>query len=565
MSGNTLIMAWLQQPFLVQLAWVGGIIIFLYVARTPVHSAIRGLGTLIDNATRYTGQTLRHLAHRLRERNREVLLAAGRDVQERILEREFKRVHGVVKRDLSGYPALNRALSEQITRIEEDYRSSNEVPPSPPDWLDAIEAVARIPAKDSPAVNEILESIHQTLVNTQKETLDTYRVACKKRHNLLQKMMPYWRKLAQTMDDVGKKMSDLEDRIPAIDNQMAKYEQILAKTDQAEQMVSSSFLTQFFISGFILSIAVVAGFINFHLIALPMSEMVGGNNHLGPMRTADVAALIIILLEIAMGIFVMESLRVTRLFSAIYTVDDQMRRRMLIAAFTILFTLACVEAALAYMRDMLAADKEALTLSLTGAAAATAEPQFRWIASAGQMVLGFILPFALTFVAIPLESFVQSSRTMLGVAAVALLNIIVMALRLFGHLAKNTAVFITRIYDVVIFAPLALESALRRDKTRPRTEPSTLDVADAAPPNLELPTLFDNEQNVADKPIPSFQSGYEPETLADSAQFRPNSDSWQRKSDDSRMEVDLFPFGLEPSESPVPEKRQPRTITDLLT
>lgn len=557
MSGNALVMAWLQQPFLVQLAWLIGIIIFLYVARMPVHSAIRGLGTLIDNATRYAGQSLRALAQRLSERNREVLLAAGRDVQERLLEREFTRIHGIVKRDLSGYPGLNRALSEQITRIEEDYRSSNEVPPPPPDWLDAIEAVARIPAKDSPAVGEILDSIHQTLINSQKETLDTYRAACKKRHGLLQKMKPYWRKLSQTMDDVGKKMRDLEERIPAIDTQMAKYEQILAKTDHAERMVSSSFLTQFFISGLILGIAVVAGFINFHLIALPMSEMVGGNNHLGPMRTADIAALIIILLEIAMGIFLMESLRVTRLFSAIYTVDDRMRQRMLVAAFAILFTLACVESALAYMRDMLAADKEALTLSLTGAAAAAAEPQFRWIASAGQMILGFVLPFALAFVAIPLESFVQSSRTVLGVVVVGALNILIMIMRLIGHLAKHLAIFITRIYDVVIFAPLAIESMFRRDKRAKAREPIAGMVAESA--GTEMPTLFDSEPPIAN-------NSYNPESMGNKdAKFKPNLDSWQQRPGDARLDNDIFPFDIDSSAPLASDKRPTRTITDLLT
>lgn len=564
MSGNALVMAWLQQPFLVQFAWLVGIIIFLYVARMPVHSAIRGLGTLIDNATRYAGQSLRALAQRLRERNREVLLAAGRDVQERLLEREFTRVHAIVKRDLSGYPGLNRALSEQITRIEEDYRSSNEVPPPPPDWLDAIEAVARIPAKDSPAVGEILESIHQTLINSQKETLDTYRAACKKRHSLLQKMKPYWRKLSLTMDDVGKKMRDLEERIPAIDTQMAKYEQILAKTDHAERMVSSSFLTQFFISGLILGIAVVAGFINFHLIALPMSEMVGGNNHLGPMRTADIAALIIILLEIAMGIFLMESLRVTRLFSAIYTVDDRLRQRMLVAAFGILFTLACVESALAYMRDMLAADKEALTMSLTGAAAAAAEPQFRWIASAGQMILGFVLPFALTFVAIPLESFVQSSRTVLGVVVVGALNILIMIMRLIGHLAKHLAIFITRIYDVVIFAPLALESMFRRDKRAKSQEPMAGMVAESA--GTEMPTLFDSEPPIANNSISGFQSAFNPESMGNNeAKFKPNSDSWQQRPDDARLENDIFTFDIDSSAPLAGDKRPTRTITDLLT
>ena len=37
-----------------------------------------------------------------------------------------------------------------------------------------------------------------------------------------------------------------------------------------------------------------------------------------------------------------------------------------------------------------------------------------WITTAAQMGMGFTLPFALVFVAIPLETFVHSLRTVLG-------------------------------------------------------------------------------------------------------------------------------------------------------
>ncbi len=156
----------------------------------------------------------------------------------------------------------------------------------------------------------------------------------------------------------------------------------------------------------------MGAFINFHLIALPMSEMVGASSHVGSLMVSDVAALVIILIEIAMGLFLMESLRVTRLFPVIGMLDDVLRKRLGYVAFVILFALAGVEASLAYMRDMLAADSAALAQSLAGSVAVEAE--FRWIPAVGQMVMGFMLPFALTFVAIPLESFIRSFRTVGG-------------------------------------------------------------------------------------------------------------------------------------------------------
>ena len=76
---------------------------------------------------------------KLEGRNREVLLAAGREAAERMIEREFDRVEATVQKDLAGYPALQRKLSEEITRIDEDYERSAEVPPEPPGWTKAVE------------------------------------------------------------------------------------------------------------------------------------------------------------------------------------------------------------------------------------------------------------------------------------------------------------------------------------------------------------------------------------------------------------------------------------------
>ena len=62
--------------------------------------------------------------------------------------------------------------------------------------------------------------------------------------------------------------------------------------------------------------------------ALPMAEMVGGTSLIGGYRTADIAALVIITVEISMGLFLMESLRITRLFPVIGALPDKVRVRM---------------------------------------------------------------------------------------------------------------------------------------------------------------------------------------------------------------------------------------------
>jgi hypothetical protein len=214
----------------------------------------------------------------------------------------------------------------------------------------------------------------------------------------------------------------------------------------------------------VLVIALLGGFINFQLIALPMSEMVGATSRLGSMQTSDVAALVIILMEITMGLFLMESLRITRLFPVIGRLDRRARIRMAWATFSLLFILATIESSLAYMRDMLAADRVALTQTLAGAT--VQRPEFMWIPSVGQMVMGFILPFALTFVAIPLESFVHSARIVGGQIAVGMLRMLAFGVSLFGFASDHVGKGLKNLYDIVIFLPLKVEELIVSSKAR---------------------------------------------------------------------------------------------------
>src|SRR4029077_4085446 len=174
--------------------------------------------------------------------------------------------------------------------------------------------------------------------------------------------------LDKTMGQVDKKLTGLQDTSARIDAQMEKYEQINKKTDMAEPALTVSAFTQFAISALVLMIATGGALINFKLIALPMSEMVGAGDYLtGGLRTSEVAALVLIFVEATRGLFLMESLRITHLFPRIANLNEQMRRRMLWISLTLLVTLAGIETSLALMRDMLIADKQALLQSLASA------------------------------------------------------------------------------------------------------------------------------------------------------------------------------------------------------
>src|SRR6266581_1321883 len=239
---------------------------FLYAARRLVHNLLHSVGHMIGGPLRLGARWLFATARDMKERNKVVLLAHGREEVGQHIEREFERIGALVTRDLEGYPALQRKLLEEITRVEEDYKKCGQV---------------------------------------------------------------------------DKKLTGLHDTSSKIDAQMEKYEQINKKTDKVEHALTVSAFTQFAISTLVLLIAVGGALVNFKLIALPFSEMVGAGDYLtSTLRMSDVAALVIIFLEATMGLFVMETLRITHLFPLIANMNDRMRRRMLWTAIVFLFVFA---------------------------------------------------------------------------------------------------------------------------------------------------------------------------------------------------------------------------------
>lgn len=442
-------------PILSALLWLTLLVAALYFARQTAHRLILAIGISLQRVFRAASLTVTKAEARLSERNRQVLLAAGKEAKERIVEREFDRINETVRKDLASFSVLHRNLSESITRIEEDHAEAVDVPPDPPEWVKAVEAVAALDSKDSRVgVGGILSNIHESMMHAHKEAMAAYRRASRTRHGLLRGMRPEWRRIQQTLDKVGKNVDSLLGRSATIDRHMQEYEDIVKGEDHAVSILSSSSLVYFFISALVLGVAVGGAAINFSLIARPMAEMVGGTTLIGGFKTADIAALVIILVEISMGLFLMESLRITRLFPVIGALPDKMRVRMIWTTFTILFLLASVEAGLAFMREVLLQDELATSALLRGDAAAVATNEYMWITTVAQMGMGFILPFALIFVAIPLETFVHSLRTVLGLIAIGILRATATIFRLAAGSMRYVAGIVTQLYDLPLFIPL---------------------------------------------------------------------------------------------------------------
>ena len=196
----------------------------LYAARVPMHGLIRAAGHALGGPMRLGARWLAAVAEEMRRRNRAVLLAQGRRETGQRVEREFERIGILVTRDLQGYPTLQRKILEEITRIEEDYQKSGEVLPPPPDWVEAVAAVAQIKTGGGEVVQKILTEIRDSIERIHDQAIAEYRRAYETRHGILDGSMPYWRSVDKTMKQVDRKMADIQDSAVNVDAQMEKYQ-----------------------------------------------------------------------------------------------------------------------------------------------------------------------------------------------------------------------------------------------------------------------------------------------------------------------------------------------------
>ena len=434
----------------------------LYAAREPMHALLKNVTRAIAQPLRLGARWLSAAGVRLQLRNREVLLAHGGHEVKLTIEREFERVTSLVQRDLEGYPVLQRKLMDEITRIEEDYNKSSEVPPPPPEWVKAIEAMAKVKPGADGVLERILSDIRKSIDSIYVLVVAEYRSAYQARHRILKGFLPFWRSVNQTLIRMDRNITSLQSCAAKIDANVVKLEKIAARENDAANVLAASTATQFFVAGLVMLIAFGGAFVNFKLIALPMSAMVGGGDYItANLQASELAALVIILFETLMGLFLMETLRFTSLFP-LGNITEKMRRRLMWASLTILLVLAGFEVALAVMRDVIISADVALKQQL-GAVVGAAAIDAGWVSkipTVGQMILGFTLPFALAFVAIPLDYFINAGRTVVGAGMEVALRGSSLLLRLAASLVRGTGVLAIMLYDVLIFVPLAIERGI---------------------------------------------------------------------------------------------------------
>ncbi|AWF82609.1 hypothetical protein BTJ40_18340 [Microbulbifer sp. A4B17] len=433
--------------------WLWGILglVILFLAREPVHRAVYALARLGHRALRFIASNIDSTEQRLVERNREVLFAEGRDAAERQIEREFERIEQTVQRDLALYPTLHRKLCEQLSSLDEDYVRSAEIAPEPSNWARAIRAVSEIPGKEDPLVADVLDTINQSMRKAESKALESYRESTRERHQLLKRMLPSWRAMLSTLGRINKNVESVIRRAKALDAHMERYEEILQETDKSLHLLSSSSFSRFLTASLVLMVALAGALVNFQLLAQPMVAVLGPDASLGGYSLANISAAVIIFLQVSVGLVIMECLQVTRMFPSLGSLGEGTRRSLLGVALALLVILAVVGGNLAFSRELI------LQQQLLGS-------EQLWPIPMAQMGLGFVLPLILAFLAIPLEQFIRSARTVIGIGVGLSLRGSTLVLRFLAMVSLHLGVLINRFYDIVIFIPLWLQGLYLRRK-----------------------------------------------------------------------------------------------------
>ena len=456
---------WPENPVL-SLLLIGALsMLFLWAAREPMLQVLRGLGRGLESGFTAVSQWCKAAAERQERRCREALLAAGEVELRARMERELHRIDASFSEKLGQYANLHRRLDDLLQRADADYQRCGDSPPEAPGWTAAVEAVSAIPAASDPNVQKVLDGISESLTEAGKRALTLYREESAKRHRLLGRMRPDWKEVRGLLGRMKEIVARSLQVTARIDRCVDEFQALVAARDSTAQALTYSPVKPFLVSLIVLAVAFGGAFINFQLIALPMSELVPAGSRIGGFPVATVAALVIVLMETAVGIFVMDMLEITDLFPKLASISVGRRRLILCVGLTGLFFLAAVESSLAVLREQIVEADAALKLALAGAAeTVVAAPARSSIPVIGQAVLGFVLPWILAMVAIPLESLLDSSRHVAARIGVVVLHGIGHVAGALAHGARTLTVAGPSLYDVYVSIPLRVERMLRREE-----------------------------------------------------------------------------------------------------
>jgi hypothetical protein len=287
-------------------------------------------------------------------------------------------------------------------------------------------------------------------------------------------MAPHWQSVRKNMDGMLQAVTRALEAMRRIDGYVERCEQIRRGEPKAARALGGETLGQFIVASLVIIVAAGGAFVNFQLIALPMAELVPSTTRVAGTPVSSIAALVLVLTEMTAGLFVMEALGLTDMFPAVGRLSTRQRRIVLGVAFGGLFILACIESSLAILREQIVAADLELRQALAGAeAGAVSDSALSSIPLVGQAVLGFVLPFLLALIALPLETLIASGRYVGARGIESALFVFGVAARVLGRVVHYGGQMLAALLDVVIGVPLLIERLVSRRAATEGRDPAS--------------------------------------------------------------------------------------------
>jgi hypothetical protein len=439
--------------------WIAVSMIFLFFAREPVHKMIQTLSDATAGGLRKLAEWTKNTAQAMREKDRKVLLESGvAKIQGEILQ-EFAKIDMANTKSLAGYPKLQLKLDENISRLETDYNECGQVTPEAPGWSEVVESIAKVKGSTSDRIIEgMLGEIHKSAVEGEKKALSELREVSAKRHKILGSMAPVWKRVEKLGKEISSQVDKVMENSRNIEKYMTQYEKISAAEPESIDMLSSKVTKLFIISLIVICVGLVGAFINFNLIALPMSELVPAGVRVAGMPVSEVSALVIVALELVLGIFLFEAIGVTHTFPQIANMTRGKRKIILYGCLLGLLFLSSVEASLAILRENLAEAKNALDISLAGGSAAVSDNINSKITLIGQAMLGFVLPWILAVIAIPLEMFIEASQHAFAKMYTVFITLLCHLANMIAYLIEGFFNILVHLFEIYIIIPVQISN-----------------------------------------------------------------------------------------------------------
>ncbi len=426
----------------------------LYLGRPSFHRGARALARLLRHPLKLSERFLRAGAADIRRRNGALLQAQARAEAALEIEREWARLDEVVRRDVQGFPALQEALLRQIEQWEAEFARSGELPQPSPEWTKAVSAVARLKTGDDDVGERIQAGFQAFVQKAQDEALRERRKVMAERHRQLGRAQQMWHVVARSLERANNRLSRVAESAFTIHEAVDRYQGLCDRAPVLDRALVASAASRLLVAGFVLVVAAGGAFMNAHLMEAPLRWLgVGRGLAVAGHPAPEIAAAILIAVEVVAGVVLFDALDVTHLFGVVAVLPKRTRRRAAGGALGLLVTLAALQAVLAFVRES--------AVQVVPMVKGVAVPDLPLWQTAAEVLLALVLPSLMALVAIPLEAFIYSLRAVMGVVVEGLVRTLAFTLRLVERTLAGALDTLSALYDLFILPPLLLERAFQ--------------------------------------------------------------------------------------------------------